>query len=72
MTEYSEPRSDVRVQKKNLIHQEILTTKSPSNRVKDVFSGGKASTSMADQENMAQDSAERAFFELQDAKVNFF
>ena len=37
-----------------------------------MFSGGKASTTMADQENMAQDSAERAFFELQDAKVNFF
>ena len=58
----SEPRSDARIQKKhNMIHQEMIA-KSPNR------SQNKKSGTIDD----AQDSAERAFFELQDAKVNFF
>ena len=64
MTEYSEPRSDARnLQRKNQLHHSNAARSSPNKN---------AGVSSAGRDDLAQDSAERAFFELQDAKVNFF
>ena len=72
--EYSEPRTDARLHKKNFNAQEGRTGRSPLQKkaVAAATSKGVTSQDPITNAELAQDSAERAFFELQDAKVNFF